>query len=124
VVHERDATTGEFGSVNGSFTLGEVPPLGEYTVNVVLPDGSASLQQAGGNRFRVEEYKKPEFEVTVAPEKEQARVGERVSAVVRARYYFGAPVPDARVAYKVFRAAYWPYYRFPRPFDWLYRYWN
>ena len=44
--------------------------------------------------------------------------------MVKARYYFGAPVTGGRVSYKVFRTPFWPTYRFPRPFDWLYRYWS
>jgi uncharacterized protein YfaS (alpha-2-macroglobulin family)/TolA-binding protein len=124
VVHERDVTSSEFGSAEGKFDLGDVPPLGEYYIQVTLPGTHVSLHEAGGNRFRVEEYKKPEYQVTVASDREQARVGEPVTAVVRARYYFGAPVANAKVVYKVFRTPFWASYRFPRPFDWLYRYWN
>ena len=47
--------------------------------------------------FRIEEYKKPEYEVTVeAPEKPVA-LGEVIKAKVNAKYYFGAPVTEGTV---------------------------
>ncbi|HLQ22482.1 MAG TPA: hypothetical protein VK132_04710, partial [Gemmatimonadales bacterium] len=89
----------------------------------LLGAGEEALEN-GGNRFRVEEYKKPEFEVTVTTDQAALRVGEPGRARVKARYYFGAPVPGARVVYHVFRSAAAPQYRFPRPFDFLFRDWD
>jgi hypothetical protein len=74
----------------------------------------------GGQNFRVEEYKKPEFEVTVEPGKSHVRLGEKVSAIVKAKYYFGAPVTDATVKYRVFREEYTHSWYLPGPWDWLY----
>ena len=53
----------------------------------------------GTSRFRVEEYKRPEFEVTVSAPTEAKRPGETVAARINAKYYFGAPVPNAKVKY-------------------------
>ena len=55
--------------------------------------------------FRVEEYKKPEFEVTVDAPKDPVMLGDTVTATVKANYYFGAPVTNAKVHYKVLRTA-------------------
>src|SRR5262249_10868412 len=52
---------------------------------------------------RVEEYKKPEYEVKVEAPKEPVRLGDTITATVEAKYYFGAPVTNARVKYKVLR---------------------
>ena len=60
----------------------------------------------GGGTFRVEEYKKPEFEVTVEAPKEPVTLGEKITATIKAKYYFGAPVTSAKVKYKVLRTAY------------------
>ena len=57
----------------------------------------------GGGTFRVEEYKKPEFEVTVEAPNEPVMLGEKITATIRAKYYFGSPVTDATVKYKVLR---------------------
>jgi len=113
-VHTQSGYADQYGGFDGSFTLSEEPPLGVYRINV---SGASYL---GGQNFRVEEYKKPEFEVTVEPAKSHAKLGETVTAVIRADYFFGAPVTDATVKYKVFREEYRHTYYFPGYWDWLY----
>lgn len=110
--------TDKFGCVSGEYKLGEEPPLGIYhlRVNGYSPD---ARRHAGG-LFRVEEYKKPEFEVTVKPAKTQARLGEKVKARIEGRYYFGAPVAGGIVTYKVYRENYNHVYWGPGEYDWLY----
>lgn len=129
-IHERKLRTGEFGSVNGKFDLAEGAPLGEYFVQVGIErtPGDANslsyLNEPGGNRFRVEEYKKPEFEVTVTPTADRVKLGQPITAKVKATYYFGGGVPNAKVTYRVHRSPYSQQYQFPRPFDFLWRYWG
>jgi hypothetical protein len=110
--------TDQFGCASGEFELGEEPPLGVYhiRINGYHPDA----RRSAGALFRVEEYKKPEFEVTVKPAKTQARLGEKVKARIEARYYFGAPVAKGKVSYKVFRENYNHVYWGPGEYDWLY----
>ncbi len=99
--------------VSGEYTLDANAPLGVYTINVngYGPDSG---------RFRVEEYKKPEFSVSVTPSKTQARLGEKVTAKIEAKYYFGAPVANGTVSYKVYREDYHHVYWGPDQYDWLY----
>jgi uncharacterized protein YfaS (alpha-2-macroglobulin family) len=108
----------DFGAASGEYTLGEEPPLGIWhlRINGAVPDG----HRCAGALFRVEEYKKPEFEVTVKPAKSQARLGEKISAKIEARYYFGAPVANATVSYKIFREDYHHVYFGAGEYDWLY----
>ncbi|MFW6189833.1 MAG: MG2 domain-containing protein [Planctomycetota bacterium] len=113
-VHEATQRTDQFGAVDGEFTLEEEPPLGMYSIRVERG------RYSGGGRFRVEEYKKPEFEVSVEPSTTHAKLGQKVSAVIKADYYFGAPVTEGTVAYKVFREEYRHTYHFPGRWDWLY----
>ncbi|MFV1957897.1 MAG: MG2 domain-containing protein, partial [Planctomycetota bacterium] len=114
VVHNASHQTDGFGGFDGSFTLGEEPKLGVYRLKVV---GS---RWEGGQNFRVEEYKKPEFEVTVEPSATHAKLGQVIEAKIKATYYFGAPVIDAEVTYKVFREEY-RHRAYPRgAWDWLY----
>ncbi|MBP7936179.1 MAG: hypothetical protein KA354_16175 [Phycisphaerae bacterium] len=113
-----DLETDENGCVSGEFTLGVEPPLGVYRIQV---NGNGPGSRAvGGGFFRAEEYKKPEFEVTVKPAKTQARLGEKVKARIEARYYFGAPVAKGKVTYKVFRENYQHVYWGAAEYDWLY----
>ena len=63
----------------------------------------SSFRNHGGGSFRVEEYKKPEFEVTVEAPTKPVMLGEKITATIKAKYYFGAPVTKAKVKYKVTR---------------------
>ncbi len=112
---DKTLTSSQFGTVNGSFVLPQGAPLGEYELSVEVP-GKDSAD--GGSRFRVEEYKRPEYTVTVTPSTTQARFGDRVTATVQAAYYSGPPVAGAKVSYHVFRSPYSVSYQFPQPYDW------
>jgi len=117
-VKEFQVTTDEYGCASGEYALDDEPPLGVWhlRVNHYNPDA----RRHGGGLFRVEEYKKPEFEVTVKPAKSQARLGEKIKARIAARYYFGAPVARGKITYKVFREEYQHVYWGPGEYDWLY----
>jgi uncharacterized protein YfaS (alpha-2-macroglobulin family) len=116
-VFEQDCTTDEYGGLSGEFALSKGVTLGAYAIQVFDAPGKIHY---GGGTFRVEEYKKPEFEVTVEAPKEPVRLGETIKATVKAKYYFGAPVVRAKVKYKVLRSSYdgrW----YPRgDWDWFY----
>jgi len=112
-IYNINKNADQFGGIDGEFKLGDEPPLGVYYFQIIN-------SHIGGQNFRVEEYKKPEFEVTVEPGKSHVRLGEKVSAIVKAKYYFGAPVTDATVKYKVFREEYTHSWYLPGPWDWLY----
>jgi len=59
--------TDDSGSVVDSFVIGSEADLGEY--EFVVQEASEQHRGKSAGRFRVEEYKKPEFEVMVAPAK-------------------------------------------------------
>ncbi|MCC6580381.1 MAG: hypothetical protein IT440_08050 [Phycisphaeraceae bacterium] len=106
--------TDAYGSIDGDFKLTALAALGMYHIQV------SPGMYLSGNAFRVEEYKKPEYEVTVTPSTRFARLGDKLSTEIQARYYFGAPVTKAAVSYKVFREEYTQRHFFPGPWDWLY----
>ena len=107
----------EFGG--GSFDAvippkADEPPLGLYRIDI------GGAYHLGGNNFRVEEYRKPEFEVTVEAGTDLARLGDEVEGHVEARYLFGAPVADGRVTYRIYREDWAQRYTHPGRWDWLY----
>ncbi len=110
-VFEKGFQADEFGGVAGEFPLVKGAMLGNYSLQLV---------NHGGGSFRVEEYKKPEYEVKVEAPKEPVQLGEKINATITAKYYFGAPVTNAKVKYKVLRTSYnarW----YPRgDWDWFY----
>lgn len=114
-----DLVTSDRGTASGEFHLAEEPPLGLYRLGVRLPAGGRVLRTQWAT-FRVEEYKKPEFEVRVKPAPAHIKLGRRARVTVEASYYFGGPVPGARVAYRVERSPFRHFYRRREPFGWLY----
>ncbi len=105
-----------FGAVEIDFTLKGDAALGAYYIYVRGGDGS----WIGSSYFQVEEYKKPEFVVTVTPPQRPVKLGQAISASVKAEYYFGGPVGGAEVKYTIYRNTYWHWVYFPREYDWLY----
>ena len=111
-----------FGGISGMLMLKDDAILGVYTLRIQAHRGnrrgSTYFRQAC--TFRVEEYKKPEFEVTIEAPSEPVMLGETIPAKIKATYYFGAPVTKATVKIKVLRrnhAAQW----YPwMPWDWFY----
>lgn len=97
-----EVTSNQFGTVQGKLTLPSQAPLGTY--DLIVAWGEKEHRQSGRGYFSVEEYRKPEFAVTIAPGAGPARVGEPLQARISARYYFGAPVANARVKYEIIRS--------------------
>lgn len=122
-VHEQAYTTDAFGGLNGELSLGKDATLGVYTIDIIA--GIDDVGAVGGNTFRVEEYKKPEFEVKVDAPTDPVMLGEKISATIKSAYYFGNPVTSARVKFKVLRSDYRAEWFPPGRWDWFYEpgYW-
>jgi uncharacterized protein YfaS (alpha-2-macroglobulin family) len=110
-VYTKTLTSDIYGGIADRFELPAEARLGQYQLLVV---------NRGGGTFRVEEYKKPEYEVTVEAPTEPVMLGEKISATIRAKYYFGSPVTSATVKYKVMRSVHSTHWYPPTPWDWLY----
>ena len=91
--------------------------LGRYSFELIMPDNNWHL---GGGSVRVEEYRKPEYKVTVEAPSEPTALGETFHAKIRANYYFGAPVSEATVRYTVTRTKHFADWYPVRAWDWLY----
>lgn len=122
-VKEGKAALNTFGSFWDSLPLNATMPLGEY--NVTFYNAGRSVGIGNATLFRLEEYKLPEFKVTVqTPEedgkKKTFRLGESVQVDVQADYYFGGPVSNADVELLVYQNPYFHWWTPYRPYAWYY----
>lgn len=93
----------DYGSFTGSFTAPRDRLMGQMTLRVISgPAGAAA--------FRVEEYKRPKFQVTLDAPKEGARLNEKVRLSGRALAYTGAAIDGAAFKYRVVRQVQMPYW--------------
>jgi alpha-2-macroglobulin len=99
VYHKTLKTTAN-GTVQDEVALGPAASLGTYGLTIHYGESEASAN------FEVEEYKKPEYEVRVTPAKPRVLEGDTVQATIDSRYYFGEPVPGAKVKYAIYRSRY------------------
>ena len=100
VISKQNLTTNDFGSFAGSFTAPQGALTGEMSIR----------SQTGSVSVRVEEYKRPKFEVTFEPVKGSYKLGETVTIKGKATAYAGSTVSGAKVHYRVVRQAHFPYY--------------
>ncbi len=96
-------TTGNHGSFSGSFTA----PRDRVTGHMSLRTLNGPR---GGNHFRVEEYKRPKFQVEIAAPTEAPRLGASARLTGKATAYTGAAIGGAKVKWRVQRAVQFPYW--------------
>jgi hypothetical protein len=106
-------TTNAFGSIQGSFTAPASGLTGRMHIHAegIVGEGS----------FQVEEYKRPKFEVVMAPIEGSFRLQDTIRASGQARAYAGSAVDGATATYRVVRTArfpYWDWGYFRRPIPW------
>lgn len=104
-VSKLELVSNQYGSVQGSF----IAPRGGLL-------GSMTLQSSlnGATNFRVEEYKRPKFEVTINPIAGTPKLGDPIAVKGTAQSYAGSNVDGAQVRYRVVREVrypWWPWWK-------------
>ena len=122
-VKEDKAKLNPFGSAWGTLELTEQMPLGEYQIR--FWDEGRKRQIGSATLFRLEEYKLPEFKVSVSTPEENGkkkafRIGDKVEIEVQADYYFGGPVANASVEVLVHQNPFYQAWHKSREFPWFY----
>ncbi|MES2594294.1 MAG: MG2 domain-containing protein [Verrucomicrobiota bacterium] len=119
-VSMKDYESDGSGAIHDMLSLADDATLGQYRLQFALKPALGHEEHLGQHVFRVEEYKKPEFEVKVeAPEKPVA-LGDTFEVKVKADYYFGGPVKQGKVKYKVQRSAHTDRWFPMGRWDWLF----
>jgi uncharacterized protein YfaS (alpha-2-macroglobulin family) len=100
-VETRTATTNAFGTAAGEFVVPTGRLLGAWKLESSL---------SGNTPVKVEEYKRPTFEVSFLEPKEPMRLNRKAVLTGEARYYFGLPVASGDVSWRVTRETLRPWW--------------
>ena len=114
--------TDDLGAVESEMIIPKDAVLGTWNATFEI-----GKQIAATVSLRVEEYRKPEYEVKVDAPEEPVKLGDKFTATVKAMYFHGSPVRNANVEIIVKRSSigerWFPVWRW----DWLYgpgAWWN
>jgi len=99
-IENLELSTNRFGTINSTFTISEGAMLGHYQIEAEV-DGIATSAT-----FQVEDYRKPDYQIkltSLQPDKENKFVrGEEMQVKIKAAYYFGEPLANAKLDVKFF----------------------
>ena len=98
-VESKTVSSNAYGSAAGEFTIPAGRALGGWSVRCAT---------GGAAAIRVEEYKRPTFETTLEVPKDALRLNRPATFRGGSRYYFGLPVTNGSVAWRVTREAEYP----------------
>ena len=88
----------EYGTAHGAFALSENMIPGDYRLSIDEAEGKDLF-------FQVAEYRKPEINLSVEFESDQALADESLLATLEANYFFGAPAGNIPVKVAVYKQA-------------------
>lgn len=111
-VFQTTATLNEFGTAQTDFTLpeGNELLLGNFSVQVTSTINKETFRTY--HSFEVEEYKRPDYEITLNEPVTPLAYQQAGSVTGKAAYYTGMPLQGAKVNYTITRQEYIP------PFYW------
>lgn len=99
-IETLDVRSNDYGSFSGSFTAPRDRLMGSMSIRAQRPQGNVSI--------RVEEYKRPTFQVELTPPEEAAKLWDTVTVGGSATAYTGAATDGADVRWRVVREVRWP----------------
>jgi hypothetical protein len=121
IVYDNEVPLTPFGTFSDKFDIASDAPLGYYRIEAQMPlpenapDGTQP--ETGNITFGVAEFRLPEFQVNVTPEKDQVVQGDTIKVTVDSKYFFGGVVSNAKVDYTVIARPYFYDYRGPGYYD-------
>lgn len=122
-VQEQKYVLNDFGTFSGELTLDEKATLGEYRIELYSDDWNSHIGSTA--LFRLEEYKLPEFLVSVkakpnAEGQSVYQLGDEIEVELDAQYYFGGGVANADVEYLIYQNPYYHFYYPAKKYPWYY----
>lgn len=111
---ENQLQVSSLGGFWSSFMLSENSHLGRYKIDIQLMDKHYI------SFFKVEEYRKPKFEVMINLEDEPYIKGDPIKASIEAINYTNIPVSSGQAVIKVFKSQYYMPDFHPEEYGWLF----
>lgn len=99
-IWQETLQTSEMGTVYDEVPLSKEASLGHYRIQALYKEQTTSTE------FQVAEYRRPEFQVQVEADQTDYIQGDTIQATAKADYFFGGPVSDATVTWRVMRRPY------------------
>jgi len=123
VLKEYEITTNEFGSFSGEFVLPKNGNTGNFSISADEPDDYEKdviydkikdehpfwdkvTFERSHLSFRVEEYKRPKFEININPLTGSYKVNQKITVTGNASSFAGANLTDAKVSYEIRQETY------------------
>ena len=97
-IDERGVVLDDWGTANGSIHIAKDASLGVHEILA----GPSEDNLYGRGKFYLEQYRKPEFMISISPSKEYFINGDMAEFKVEAKYFFGAPLKGALVKYRFY----------------------
>ena len=119
-LHKKIYTFDEDALLAGSFILPDDVELGRMNIMLNLKSRKSQKNIFGSINCSVEEYRRPEYEVTIKTPDTPVMQGDKFSVTVQAEYYFGAPVTQALVKYKIVKNSGIQLFNTRDDWEWLY----
>lgn len=101
LVDTKTLRTNAYGSASGEFTLPSGRLLGQWRLQT---------DPEGGSEVRVEEYKRPTFTAQLKDAEGALRLNKPATFTGSVKYYFGLPVVNGTVRWRVSRAPIYPWW--------------
>ena len=96
-IDRKEFVTNEFGSFHGEFTLPKQTLNGNFTLT----------SEHTSTHFRVEEYKRPSFQVEIEPLKEEVAFGKEILLKGKAQSFSGVALQEGKVTWTIQRQPFW-----------------
>lgn len=100
-VAKGDAPVGAAGGFSGVVTLPDTMNLGTASLELSALNAAGLAGTKSTHRFQVEEFRRPEFEVSASATPGPYFIGSHAVVSTEAKYYAGGPLPDASVTWQV-----------------------
>ena len=115
-----EVITNEFGSFSGEFVLPKTGLTGNFSIEATKPTPVGNILlyntidkentfwadanfEYSRQDFKVEDYKRPKFEVTFDPSNESYQVNEAITVNGNAKAFAGSNITDAKVTFRIIR---------------------